>query len=224
MRKNGPSSSPQNLNKNQPRATSSGPGFMSPKSQKKPSKKRALKDKSLRPPQSLNPKSTKDKDLKPPLDQWKKQYEDLNKKYQFLMAEYANYKKQSFKQLENFRKYEGQELIRQFIDKVMDNFDLAMQENLTEQNIEDFKKGLKMIHDNLKNFLKSFRVTSTTKIGEPFNPAFHNALDSTPTKDMPPDHILHIVKKAYFLQDKLIRPAEVVVSQKPLTPEGQQKP
>ena len=144
--------------------------------------------------------------------QWKKQYEDLNRKYQFLMAEYANYKKQSWTHIERLRKYEGQDLIRSLLDQVVDNFDLALQQKLTNKNSEEFKKGVQMIYKQLKSFLKSAGIKEVAQIGEPFNPAFHNALDSLPTKDMPPDHILHIIKKAYMFHDKLIRPAEVIVS------------
>ena len=151
-------------------------------------------------------------------DQWKKQYEDLNRKHQFLLAEYANYKRQNFKQMENFRKYEGQHLILSLVDKMMDPFDLALQQDLTEKNKESFKKGIQMIYDNMKSFLKEAGVRESTQKGEPFNPAFHNALDSVPTGDMPPDHILHIIKKAYFFHDKLIRPAEVIVSRQNTVP------
>ena len=70
----------------------------------------------------------------------KEEYEKLNKKYQFLMAEYANYKKHSMKQLADLRKYEGQFLIQKLIDSVVDDFDRAMTQNLTENNIEEFRK------------------------------------------------------------------------------------
>ena len=147
-------------------------------------------------------------------DEWKTKYEEVNRKYQFLMAEYANYKKQNFKQMENLRKYEGQGLIRDLLDKVVDNFELALKQNLTEQNSADFKKGVQMIYTQLKAFLQEAGVKEAVQIGEPFNPAFHNALDSQPAENIPPDHILHIIKKAYLFHDKLIRPAEVIVSRK----------
>ncbi len=168
-------------------------------------------------PSAPPPHSTKEE------AQWKKQYEELNRKHQFLLAEYANYKRQNFKQMENLRKYAGQHLILSLVDKVMDPFDLALQQDLTEQNKEGFKKGMQMIYDNMKTFLKEAGVRESTKKAEPFNPAFHNALDSAPTEDMPPDHILHIIKKAYFFHDKLIRPAEVIVSRPNKKPAEDQK-
>ena len=144
--------------------------------------------------------------------QWKTKYEELNNKYQFLLAEYANYKKQNFKQMERLRKYEGQNLIYSLLEKVVDNFDLALRQKITEQNSVEFKKGIQMIYTQLQHFLKEVGVKEAVQVGEPFNPVFHNALAAQSTQDMPPDHVLHIIKKAYMFHDKLIRPAEVIVS------------
>lgn len=145
---------------------------------------------------------------------WQIQYETLNNKYQFLLAEYANYKKNNLKQMENLRKYEGQHLIQQLLTKVMDNFERALEQEINQQNIIEFKKGISMIYENLKNLLKEIGVKEVNCEGQPFDPAVHCALDSTPSEDLPPEHILHVIKKAYIFHDKLLRPAEVIVSQK----------
>ena len=140
-------------------------------------------------------------------------YEELNKKYQFLLAEYSNYKKQSLKREQSFRKYEGLHLIQNLI-QVIDNFEMALEQEVKPQNFESFQKGVFMIQESFKATLKSYGVQTGGKKGEPFDPTFHNALESKATEEVPPGHILQVVKKAYFLHDKLIRPAEVIVSQK----------
>ena len=58
------------------------------------------------------------------------------------MAEYANYKKYNIKQLENLKKYEGQFLIQKLINSVVDDFDRAIEQNVIESNIEEFRKGI----------------------------------------------------------------------------------
>ena len=145
---------------------------------------------------------------------WQAQYETLNSKYQFLLAEYANYKKNNLKQMENLRKYEGQHLIQQLLTKVIDNFELALKQEINQQNIIEFKKGISMIYENLKNLLKEIGVKEIICKGQPFDPAVHCALDSAPSEEIPPEHIVHVIKKAYFFHDKLLRPAEVIVSKK----------
>ena len=144
----------------------------------------------------------------------KEQYEALNKKYQFLIAEYANYKKNNMKKLESIRKYEGQHLIHKLLTSVIDDFDRAIEQDLNEQNMLDFKKGILMIYNQFKHLLKEAGVKELDCKGEPFDPAVHCALDSVANEDVPPEHIVHVIKKAYFFHDKLLRPAEVIVSQK----------
>lgn len=150
-------------------------------------------------------------------ENWKEEYEKLNKKYHFLMAEYANYKKHSMKQLTDLRKYEGQSLIQKLIDSVIDDFDRAVTQNLTENNIEEFRKGILMIYEKFQNLLKEIGVKELACEGQAFDPALHYALDSAPSKDIPPEHIIKVLKKAYSLHDKLLRPAEVIVSKQPPT-------
>ena len=145
---------------------------------------------------------------------WKEEHEKLNKKYQFLMAEYANYKKHSIKQLADLRKYEGQSLIQKLIDSVVDDFDRAVEQTLIETNIEEFRKGILMIYEKFQNLLKEIGVKELTCEGQAFDPSLHYALDSTPSEDVPPEHIIKVLKKAYLFHDKLIRPAEVIVSKR----------
>lgn len=143
---------------------------------------------------------------------WQEQYETLNKKYQFLMADYANYKKNCLKEIGNLRKYGGEHLIKQLLSLVMDNFDRALEKELNTQNIDDFKKGVSMIYANLKTLLKENGVKEIECQGQLFDPVFHYALDSAPSEEVPPEHILQVIKKAYLFHDKLIRPAEVIVA------------
>lgn len=150
-------------------------------------------------------------------ENWKEEYEKLNKKYHFLMAEYANYKKHNMKQLTDLRKYEGQLLIQKLIHSVVDDFDRAVTQNLTESNIEEFRKGILMIYEKFQNLLKEIGVKEVACEGKAFDPAIHHALDSTPSEEIPPEHIIKVLKKAYSFHDKLIRPAEVIVSQRPQT-------
>ena len=146
---------------------------------------------------------------------WKEQYEDLNKKYQFLMAEYANYKKNNMKYIENLKKYEGQQLIKRLINEVIDDFNRAIEQEINTQNIDELKKGIQMIYEHFINILKSRGVKKISSQGQLFDPSIHCAVDSLPNEETPPDHIIHVIKEAYFFHDKVIRPAEVIVAKKP---------
>ncbi len=174
---------------------------------KRPVKAR-LKNLDKQPPEKpLQPKKS------PPAEDLQKQYKALENKHQFLMAEYANYKKNNMKLIENIRKYEGRELIRKITSQVMDDFEKAL--NQEPRDISNFKKGILMIYGNLQQILSEAGVKSKGEQGDLFDPAVHSALDSVPHEKIPAEHIIHIVRKAYFLHDKLLRPAEVIVSRGP---------
>jgi molecular chaperone GrpE len=58
--------------------------------------------------------------------------------------------------------------------------------------------------------------------GQPFNPAFHEAMATRPSADQPPGTVLAVVQKGYVLNGRLLRPARVLVAREPepATPTG----
>ncbi len=146
---------------------------------------------------------------------WKKEYKSLENKYQYLMAEYANYRKQTTQQIADLKKYDGQFFIEDFINHVMDDFDQAMKWELTQKTVQDFKTGMEMIYNRFKKILKDSGVREQESQGKAFDPACHSAVSSTPSDEVPPDHILRVLKKVYRFHDKLIRPGLVIVASQP---------
>ena len=146
------------------------------------------------------------------LEELKTKYKNLENQYQFLQAEYANYKKQTFKQFEELRKYDGQGIIQTLIHNVKDNFERALEVDVTEASIKEFKKGVQMIYTNFQKILTEAGVKELNCKGELFDPTRHTALGSDFSDTVPVDHIVQVIKKAYLFRDKVIRPAEVIVS------------
>ena len=165
---------------------------------------------------STNTQAIKSKETRPLSEKdsqnFKKLYSELKKRYDFLLAEYANYKRQTIKQQILSKKYEGQLFIKNLIDNVLDDFDRAMNINLTEETKEDFKTGIILIYENLQRLLKEFHIKESPCLKKPFDPTIHSAINSIDTDDIAPEHVVDVLKKAYFLHDKLLRPAEVIVS------------
>jgi molecular chaperone GrpE len=50
---------------------------------------------------------------------------------------------------------------------------------------------------------------------EPFNPDFHQAMSMQERDDVAPNTVVTVVQKGYLLNDRLIRPAMVIVSKAP---------
>ena len=154
--------------------------------------------------------------VKPP-DGLEQQLKSLQDKYQYLLAEYANYKKQTAKEIAVLKKYEGRFFIENLLNSVMDDFDQAMkwQPAALKKEEADFKTGMQMIYNRLQKVLQEAGVKALKGEGEPFDSAFYSAVGSAPSPRIPADHILNVLKKAYFLHDKLIRPGVVMTAAPP---------
>ncbi|MBP9838600.1 MAG: nucleotide exchange factor GrpE [Proteobacteria bacterium] len=134
-------------------------------------------------------------------------------KYIRLVAEFENYKKRTLKERADLLKYAGENLAKDLLE-VADNFSLALAQDMTGVK-EEFVKGFKMISDNFIAVLNKHSINSESAIGVQFDPNKHQALASVPTPDKPNGTVIEEFKKAYYLKDKLLRPAQVVVSTVP---------
>jgi len=143
-----------------------------------------------------------------------KMQEELTKAkndYLYLLAEFDNYRKNAIKERSELIKYGSERFIRDFLG-VFDNFELALESEVTAENIESFREGVQMIAGEIRSLLHRHGVEEMKAEGEPFDPSKHEALSGEPRVDMPPGHVANVFKKAYKMHDKLIRPAQVTVS------------
>lgn len=133
------------------------------------------------------------------------------KDYLYLAADFDNYRKNAIKERADLTKFGSERFIREFLT-VYDNFERALESEVTQDNLERFKEGLKMMAGEFKALLERSGVKEIAAVGEPFDPSKYEALSAEPRTDMPPNHIATVFKKAYTLHDKLIRPGQVTVS------------
>ena len=172
-------------------------------------------------PQSASPKKKSrdfpDEEKKQPLkkkekrDLLAKQVEDLKRDYLYLKADFENYKKNALKEKSALIRYGVGNFISSLAEEVLDNFDRAFQSN-ENQSPESFRKGMSLIHSKFQTALKNAGVTALNPVGEPFDPACHEALSREVSDETPEGCIIAVIKKAYKLHDRLIRPAQVIVS------------
>jgi molecular chaperone GrpE len=132
----------------------------------------------------------------------------------YLRAEFDNYRKNAVKERSDLVKYGGERFIKDLLG-VIDNFERALQTQVTAENFLTFKQGVEMTATELKNLLNKHGVQEIPSEGQPFDPVIHEALSSEPNDQLPPGHVSRVFQKGYKLHDKLVRPAQVVVSQKP---------
>jgi len=138
-------------------------------------------------------------------------------------AEFDNYKKRSSREMEEFRKFANQSLIKEMLS-VVDNLELAMNSTDGHKAIDkDLLQGLEMTHKEILKVFEKFNVKPIDAKGQPFDPTFHEAVMQEETNDSPKNTVINELQRGYMIHDRLLRPSMVVVA-KPKENNDGQKP
>lgn len=129
-----------------------------------------------------------------------------------MAAEFDNQKKRLQRDKETALKYAEENLIRELLPS-LDNLERALDQ---DRNGEDFgdklREGVEMTRRGLVSTLEKFGLRPLHSVGEPFDPNFHEALAMEASSEVPEQKVLKEYEKGYFLKDRLLRAAKVVVS------------
>lgn len=145
------------------------------------------------------------------IDGLQKELDQSKKDFLYLRAEFDNYKRHAIKERSDLLKYGGERVIVEILE-VMDNFERALQTEISESNFQSFRKGVDMISHELKAKLLKFGLLEVESHGKPFDPMIHEALSSEEHASLPPGHITRVFRKPYKLHDKVVRTGQVVVA------------
>lgn len=136
---------------------------------------------------------------------------DEHEKMLRAVADLENYKKRALKEKEEVQKFGSEKLLKDFLP-VVDNFDRALEHARSSGDLESLKKGVEMIRKLFEDTLGKHGVRSFSTKGEPFDPNKHEAMSAAETDEMPPNHVHSEYLRGFMLNDRLVRPALVVVS------------
>ncbi len=129
------------------------------------------------------------------------------------VAEFENYKKRTEGEISNYIKYASENLIKQLIP-VYDDF-IRTSESIEKGETKDFetlKKGFNSIYKKFEKILKKEGLKEMDVLGKEFDVNLCDALLQMPKEDVAPHTVLEVVEKGYFLKDKVLRHAKVIVS------------
>lgn len=132
-------------------------------------------------------------------------------------ADLENYKKRAQKEKEEVQKFGSEKLLKDLLP-VMDNLDRAMDAATKSPDFAGFQKGVAMTRKSFEDTLSRHGVKSFSAKGQPFDPRLHEAMQQTETAEVPPGHVAFEVVRGYYLNDRLVRPAMVVVARAPAPP------
>jgi molecular chaperone GrpE len=146
------------------------------------------------------------------------QQEELTKAkndYLYLRADFDNFRKSTIRERAELIKYGAERIFVELLE-VLDNFERALQTELTPETIAVYQEGVELTRNEFKKTIEKFGVRQLEcEKGAPFDPNLHEAISSEETDTVSPGHITRVYKTAYKLHDRIIRPAQVVVAKEP---------
>ena len=133
-------------------------------------------------------------------------------KFVRLQAETDNFRKRLSREKEEFSQYANERLFKELLP-IFDNFERALED--PSSDIKSFKEGLEMILKQFSSFLEKEKVEPIEAIGKKFNPMIHEVLTSEESSENEENTIISQFVKGYMINNRVIRPSQVVISKKP---------
>lgn len=134
-----------------------------------------------------------------------------NDKYLRLYAEFDNFRRRTIKEREDARKMEGKDLITALLP-VLDDFERALKATENATDVAPVREGVMLIQNKLKNTLTQKGLQPMESIGQPFDADLHEAITNIPAPtDALKGKVIDEMEKGYYLNDKVIRFAKVIV-------------
>ena len=125
-------------------------------------------------------------------------------------AEIENIKKRSQKEVENAYKYSTESILQEIIP-IYDSLSLSC--NLSDEKTtkEQLDEGNKLLLSMFQKIFEKNNIEEINPQGESFNPEFHQAISTIENNNEKNDKITEVVQKGYLLNNRVIKPALVIV-------------
>ena len=129
-------------------------------------------------------------------------------------AEFENYQKRNQREREQERKYWYTPLALDLLP-IFDNLDRALDAAEKAGEKSALVQGVSMVHNQFLETLKRHGISRIEADGKPFDPNLHQAVMQQPAADMEPGTIVQVLEQGFMNNDRVLRPAKVIVSSKP---------
>lgn len=129
-----------------------------------------------------------------------------------LNAEMENTRKRAERDVQNAHKYALEKFVNELLP-VKDSLEMGGSAAASEgADIEKIAEGVTLTLKMLTSAMEKFGVTAVDPQGERFNPDVHQAMSMQDVPDADPNTVVNVFQKGYLLNERLIRPAMVVVA------------
>lgn len=140
-------------------------------------------------------------------------YNELNDRFLRLYAEFDNFRRRTNKEKVDIIANANAGVLKDMLP-VMDDFERAIANNESVEDINAVKEGFSLIYNKFKSTLESKGLKVMASKGENFDSEIHEAIANIPApSEAEKGKVIDDVEKGYYLNDKVIRFAKVVVGQ-----------
>lgn len=145
------------------------------------------------------------------MERLKMELDESNDKYLRKVAEFENFKRRNAKERIELMQTAGKDVITDMLN-VLDDCDRAQKQIEASNDADSIKEGVLLVFNKLRNTLQARGVKAMETIHQEFNPDLHEAVTEIPApSEELKGKIVDEVMKGYYMNDKIIRHAKVVV-------------
>ncbi len=157
-------------------------------------------------------KAEKEKEeTKDPLEELQEQYDLLNDKYLRMYSEFENFRRRTARERLDLMKSAGEDVFILLLP-VLDDFKRALGNMRMSKEVKSVEEGVELIYHKLEKELGAKGLRPMEALGKEFDPEYHEALTQIPVKKKKEKgKVVDVIEEGYFLNDKVIRFAKVVV-------------
>jgi len=139
----------------------------------------------------------------------KDEVDEAKDKYLRLVAEFENFRRRNAKERVELIQTAGKDIVQALL-VVLDDTDRASKQLEKSSDIEAMKEGVSLVFNKLRSVMQHKGLRRMESIGQDFDPELHEAITEIPAPEMV-GKVIDEIEPGYYLNDKLIRHAKVVV-------------
>ena len=128
-----------------------------------------------------------------------------------LQADFTNFRNRVQRERTELYQRANEDLFLELLP-VLDHYEMGLQTAEKSNTDPAVLDGFRMVYDQFEKVLKHFGVSPIDAVGEEFDPHLHEALTHLPSEEFPAEVCSEQVRRGYLFGEKLLRPAQVVVS------------
>ena len=160
------------------------------------------------------------KEMEEKVESLKKEAAENHDRLLRMAAEFENYKKRATREMNDFRKFANESFAKAMLP-VVDSMDLAVESSSNDKHVNNsMVEGVNMTLKEILKIFEQFGIKRFESIGNTFDPNLHQAVMQEETEMFPENTVSKELQKGYMINDRLLRPAMVVVSKKITEPEN----